>query len=713
MAVTTTNLGVITAYGDAVAAGYTGTKAEWQALMASYATVGQQAVDAKNAAVAAKDTAVAKATEATTAASTATTKASEASASAQSIAQSAAQIQENTDDIDQLKSELNKYEEAEVISFTTGAYIANNGNVSSVVAVDSPTTSAGYAYLVANCKYNDRFIITGIGGGTPRLWAFIDKDNKLISKSDAAVTGDLLVVTAPFNARKIVVNTNTAYDIAYNCVKIPSDYAPNLMNNGEVEINFEPSYGIRTNGATVSFGIDSNGNVTVAKETAFWYANAIIPCNIYSKVKVTGTSSASAYRLWAFVDDEGNILKTSSGTETLTNFVFDIPKNAEYLILNIELDSPFSAVGFPKENTYYKFVKGYIATASVGSAITLTPVDSSTYECIAIPCVKGQKFTITGVTEDNSGKRLYAFADLYGYCRYRYNDGQQLIGSVVEAPVNGTLVINALADYAHSVSDSYPYALREPLTTLPPAFLGSMAFKPMGQLSKGYICLMTDDGYDDGTHGLVQETIPLAIAKSVPFTFALMRDSDVCKDNTKLAAVIDAVENHGCSVAQHGEFVWQDKSEDYMNTFFDLEKAFFDAKGIELHGAVIPAHYTTELIKAICGGRFGVVRSGYSGIIPNTQDPAGTVTNFYDYYTSGEQSNLYCLSSYNNASATDAYNTAAVDYAFANNKILICYFHENAMDATMWQRVSDMIDYAKTKGLEFITLGDIPYLINA
>ena len=106
MAVTTTNLGVITAYGDAVAAGYTGTKAEWQALMASYATVGQQAVDAKNAAVAAKDTAVAKATEATTAATTATTKASEASASAQSIAQSAAQIQENTDDITQLKSEL-------------------------------------------------------------------------------------------------------------------------------------------------------------------------------------------------------------------------------------------------------------------------------------------------------------------------------------------------------------------------------------------------------------------------------------------------------------------------------------------------------------------------------------------------------------------------------------------------------------------------------
>ena len=53
MAVVTTNLGVITAYGDAVAAGYTGTKAQWQALMANYATVGQQAAqDAQTASAA-------------------------------------------------------------------------------------------------------------------------------------------------------------------------------------------------------------------------------------------------------------------------------------------------------------------------------------------------------------------------------------------------------------------------------------------------------------------------------------------------------------------------------------------------------------------------------------------------------------------------------------------------------------------------------------
>ena len=86
MAVVTTNLGTVTAYGDAVAAGYTGTKAQWQALMANYATVGQQAAQSAQTASTAASTA-------TSAAQTATTKASEASASATAAAASAASIE--------------------------------------------------------------------------------------------------------------------------------------------------------------------------------------------------------------------------------------------------------------------------------------------------------------------------------------------------------------------------------------------------------------------------------------------------------------------------------------------------------------------------------------------------------------------------------------------------------------------------------------------
>lgn len=133
MAVVTTNLGTITAYGDAVAAGYTGTKAQWQALMANYATVGQQAArDAQTASQAAQ---------------TATTKAGEASQSATAAAASAASIttpdatltqagvaadaKATGDEISDLKEELNAEIDAlapnNSYDIIPGVFIGTNG----------------------------------------------------------------------------------------------------------------------------------------------------------------------------------------------------------------------------------------------------------------------------------------------------------------------------------------------------------------------------------------------------------------------------------------------------------------------------------------------------------------------------------------------------------------------------------------------------------
>lgn len=131
MAVVTTNLGVVTAYGDAVAAGYTGTKAEWQELMASYATVAEEAaqsatdaetaknaaITAKTAAETAKTDAIAAKTAAQTAQGAAEDAAQDAEDSAESIAASASQIAQNTSDISDLKEYLNVIESG--IDFTS------------------------------------------------------------------------------------------------------------------------------------------------------------------------------------------------------------------------------------------------------------------------------------------------------------------------------------------------------------------------------------------------------------------------------------------------------------------------------------------------------------------------------------------------------------------------------------------------------------------
>lgn len=222
MAVTTTNLGVITAYGDAVAAGYTGTKAEWQALMASYATVGQQAVDAKNAAVAAKDTAVSKATEATTAANTATTKASEASASAQSIAQSASQIQENSDDIAQLKKTLVDYNCADVFdgvkceNATSSGVTCRQNTDGSITLSGTATKDTFFDYIVPSSglpswfELGKKYYVKYSGTAWFRLYKYVGTDLSLViaTKTDT----EFLLDSADRLLIRITVDSGKTYN---------------------------------------------------------------------------------------------------------------------------------------------------------------------------------------------------------------------------------------------------------------------------------------------------------------------------------------------------------------------------------------------------------------------------------------------------------------------------------------------------------------------
>lgn len=252
--------------------------------------------------------------------------------------------------------------------------------------------------------------------------------------------------------------------------------------------------------------------------------------------------------------------------------------------------------------------------------------------------------------------------------------------------------------------------LVEPYTTLPNYVLKNAIYRPLGALHKGYICMMTDDGTEDGETGLATYTIPLAIAKNVPFTFAVAKDSDVFQDGTYKATVLDAVANHGCSLAQHSvTSYWDTLTEKQLRDFFATEKAFFDSLNVAIRGAVIPGHRTNDIIKAVAGGLYGVVRSGYNG-----QDSSfnynNSIQNYYNYWTSGDRSNVYGLSSYNCTGLDNNGNEAAVDYAKANNTILITYYHEYDLDATKKQRIEHLIDYAKAQGLTFITLGDIPSL---
>lgn len=509
------------------------------------------------------------------------------------------------------------------IHLTAGGYIVTNQDS---VKIGEVIKNSAYAYAVIPCKGGDGFTVAGYGGGSARLWCFVDSDGNSIDKAAASASSDGLPLTAPAGAAYLVVNSSA--------------------NLGES-----------------------------------WILDGITSKGLGGKVSV---------------------LESASG------------------IANID------------------FVDGtYILTPSAGSKADLTRKSYNISTSALVHCYKGQRFIVSGTSAGNSGRSPWMFVGENGIVAERHLDtvSTEYTEHEIIAPVDGSLVLNfsygegfacsARTGYKDIAEQTAKNALDvsalqscadSPLTSLPQYMLNSLAYKPLGALDKGYFCVMTDDGRENGTLGVVSYTIPMAIAKGIPVTFALMHDSDVFLNESWIAAVRDAVENHGCSIAQHGTPRFTTYTEKGLANYFASEKAFFAEHGLtNVEGAVCPAHIINKLVMAVAGGTLGVVRSGYSG--GTAEDKARyngiDLDKFYDYYTSGANSNLYGLSSFNIAAKSLSYSKAAIDYAAANNKILICLYHENEADIPsddVKVKIESAIDYAISKGLKFITFGDIARL---
>ena len=483
---------------------------------------------------------------------------------------------------------------------------------------------------------------------------------------------------------------------------------------------------IKTNVTTVPTPVTTSG----------WRCLSIncAPGDVFT-LNITGGSTARAY---AFADSNDNYLTDMAGVSvTLTNYIVIAPSNAAKLILN---DSNTGKISFKgktvvkhlenldveqtAQNTKitrlenyteiksYNFTNGaYIRTVGAGASVDFTPITRASESYAIVDCKTGQHFILTGTPEDNSARRAYMFAypssdGQTWYSNGRYDSASAMTNKEIVAPFDGKLIVNFTVANTRellSIGKEIDYEFKiQPLTNLPEYFVRTMAYRPVGELENGYVCLTTDDGWVE----LATMTIPYIITKNVPVTFSLMRSSHVFDTEENKAIVLDAVNNHGCSIAQHGGDYWYSWTEEKLNKFFDEEKEFWDTIGVTVKSAVIPGHQTTDLIKAVAGGRFGVVRSGFDGNDGNNY-PNYSIKNYYDYYSTGARSNIYGLSSNTILTSSIINLRARADYAKANKKILICHWHDNNMTADGLSLLGDFIDYCLSIGLTFINLEDI------
>lgn len=103
-----------------------------------------------------------------------------------------------------LKNEITQITGNSEIIFTPDKYIDTSGATVDINALIDSTT--GYKCAVIDATEGDVFTINCTGGNSPRAWCFIDNSGNVISNSIASYTAVNLILSAPENSNKLVLN---------------------------------------------------------------------------------------------------------------------------------------------------------------------------------------------------------------------------------------------------------------------------------------------------------------------------------------------------------------------------------------------------------------------------------------------------------------------------------------------------------------------------
>lgn len=521
----------------------------------------------------------------------------------------------------------------------------------------------------------------------------------------------------------------TAVKIADDVNDLKSDLT--LGNSGEMTIMGSFSYGVFENNFPVADPRKFNAVMMTAEKydrvititakvgynfLAYWYDDNDVYIGRSPNWETSRRIPVNTFfRLWV----RPNPLDTSIVLDLDTvkqNIVFNTPIHDEIdtsvdIASLANVNAYLSGAGLQMINTTFAY--GTMNTTT-GQAVS---DEGYTYQVImpnyvtysrdvTVKCNSGYRYQVWWYNEDDTYiSRTPAF--LSDADEYTVSAGMhfRLFVTLNPAQTGVVVPIDTFAENVFirtQVSDRVTAIEKEPLSTLPEYIVNTMSYRPVGNLSKGYILLSCDDG----TEGLATYTIPMLINKNVPATFGLLMTSPVINNETYLATVVDAVNNHGCCVAQHGSGSeqWTILTENALNKYFDDTEALFTEKGIaEIHGAICPGGTvadTNTLVQAVAGGRFGAVFSG--GLQGELK--------YGSYSAVGARTNIYAMARFSAIRFTQETYQDAINDAFDNHYILCPFWHDyEVVNNAQYQAVIEgLIDYAKAKGLIFITMADLP-----
>lgn len=246
-----------------------------------------------------------------------------------------------TEQISQLGQELGHTAELE---FILNKYINLSGGVGSVVP--APVDSQSFSYCKHEVTEGDIVIVNGTGGVSPKLWAFADDNDIILSVADSSITGVNLQLVAPQNASYVIINTNDTSTPSY--YEYHNSIASRLEENensifslnervDDLDQELHQSSQVPISLADTLQGkfISSAGNATDFSS----YDILIYELAGISKVRISISGAASGLHLYGFYSSQtissANLVGVLGPTTSdgLYDQEVDVPSGAEYLAI--------------------------------------------------------------------------------------------------------------------------------------------------------------------------------------------------------------------------------------------------------------------------------------------------------------------------------------------------------------------------------------------
>lgn len=327
----------------------------------------------------------------------------------------------------------------------TNNTIATNGEIGSTVSY-TESVDTGWSHTVVNCSTGDTFLIRGQGGSTPRLWCFVDTDDKIVSQASASAIYEGEII-APCDGRMIYNSVKSYGNLYVKYKKASKTVLYDLQNyiDGQSNIVNVNYYPLIKKDHVMYTGSVNIGSVIDSKQyfKTLGIGSVDIPCDKDDRFVICGKTSDTGgnFRLWCFCDSSYTILSRSNVSEvnvTSSPKTLIAPENAKHLIINFDdYDGSYINKIYIDDNTIKDFVsegnnnlvneqlvpntyqsvnytnkiirnKTVYLAVNVGATIG-SPYNSQTFSYVEIPCEAGDIFELKGATAPLNP--MWAFAD--------------------------------------------------------------------------------------------------------------------------------------------------------------------------------------------------------------------------------------------------------------------------------------------------------------